>query len=368
MNPELPSVAKLERIGWTVVKICFVLLILMLVLNPATKGRAGFASSGLETVLPARIKAAGLYSINAELAGTVTGLSVKAGDTVTAGQLLLVIENPEIEGLVERAQRRMELAAERADQPAAAAGPHRRLLIEQHEAALKNLHAADQRVKEFSLSDAEQLYARARGNAERVKSLLDQRLATAREAEDAQHAADNELRNLNARREMGARVRQELEAAQSQVKMAKLQLDSAAGADSGYSRLEYEEAKAAYERLASRRGGLRVTASRAGTVIQVNADLQGSVQEGALLFQIADSANLHFDVSAPATVARSIRPGDRVVVRVPVDPPMEVPARVEQVLLEPDPLQQSYLIRVTIPNPAPDRLLVGLEGAVAFNH
>jgi multidrug efflux pump subunit AcrA (membrane-fusion protein) len=370
MNPEHLSVVNLERIGWTVVKVAFVSLMLMLVFNPATKGRAGFSGTGLETVLPARIKAAGLVAINAELSGTVTELSVKPGDTVVPGQVLALISNPDIEGLVERAKLRMELAAERLSQPKSTAQPQRRWLDEQYAAAVRNLRAAEQRARDFSLADAEQPYARARANAERIKSLLERRLATAREAEDAQREADNELRNLNARREVGARLAQELEAAQSQVKMARLQLDSStpAVADSGYARLELEEAQAAYRKLEARRGELRVVAERGGTVIHVNTTAGGTVQEGAVLFQIADSAKLHFDVSAPATIAQRVHAGDSVLVRVPTDPPAEVPARVAQVLLEPDPLQQSYLIRVTIPNPAPDRLLVGLEGAVAFNH
>ena len=369
MHVEHPVVVKLERLGWTVVKVAFVALVLMLVLNPATKGRTGFTSTGLETVLPARIKAAGLYAINAGLAGTVSELSIKAGDTVVPGQVLAVISNPDIEGLVERARRRMELAAERLTQPKAAPQPQRRWLEEQHAAAARNLRAAEQRLQEFSLADAEQAYQRAKGNADRIRALLDQHLATAREAEDAQRQADNELRNLNGRRELAARLRQELEAAQSQVKMAQLQLDSVPpAADSGYARLEYEEAKAAFETLAGRLSGLRVVAEHPGTVIQINATLGGPVQEGAVLVQLANSGNLHFDVSAPASVAKGVRVGSAVLVRVPTDPPFEVSARVAQVLLEPDPQQLSYLIRVTIPNPAPDRLLVGLEGAVAFSH
>ncbi len=372
MNAEHPAVARLERTGWTVVKVAFVALVLMLVLNPATKGRSGFSSTGLETVLPARIRAAGLYAVNAGMSGTMTELSVKAGATVEAGQLLGVIANPDIEGLVERTRRRMELAEARLARPQApTAQPQQRWLDEQHASAARNLLAAEQRLREFSLADAEQSHARAKADAGRIRTLLEQHLATSREAEDAQRQADNELRNLNARREAGARLRQELEAAQSQVKMARLQLDSAitaSPADSGYARLEFEEAKAAYENLTARREGLRVVAERSGTVIQVNATQGGAVQEGVVLFQIANSTNLHFDVSAPASVAKAVHAGDSVLVRVPTDPPSEVPARVAQVLLEPDPQQLSYLIRVTIPNPAPDRLLVGLEGAVAFNH
>lgn len=353
------------------VKGAFVVMVMMLLFNPVTKGRAGFAGAGLETVLPARIKAAGLYAINAGLSGTVTELSVKPGDTVAEGQVLAVISNPELEGLIERAQRRVELAAERVTpQKASDAQPQRRWLDEQYAAAVKNLRAAEQRLRDFSLADAEAPYARAKANAEHVKSLLERHLATAREAEDAQRTADNELRNLNGRKEVGTRLAQEVEAAQSQVKMARLQLDSSspAVADSGYAKLEYEEAKASYQKLQDRRDGLRVIAEHGGTVIQVNATDGGPVQEGAVLFQIANSGNLHFDVSAPATIAKTVRTGDSVMVRVPTDPPVEVPSRVSQVLLEPDPQQQSYLIRVTIPNPAPDRLLVGLEGAVAFNH
>ena len=373
MPVEHPVVIKLERFGWTAVKVAFVALVLMLVLNPATKGRTGFASTGLETVLPAHIKAAGLYGINAELAGTIAELPVKTGDTVASGQLLAVISNPEIEGLVERARRRMDLAAERMTQPKGTPQPQRNWLDEQRASAARNLRAAEQRLQEFSLADAEQPYQRAKANAGRIRTLLDRQLATAREAEDAQREADNELRNLNGRREAAARLRQELEGAQSQMKMAQLQIDSStpatpAAADSGYARLEYEEAKAAFETLAGRLGGLRLVAEHPGTVIQVNATLGGAVQEGAVLIQIANSGNLHFDVSAPATVAKGVKVGDAVLVRVPTDPPTETPARVSQVLLEPDPRQLSYLIRVTIPNPAPDRLLVGLEGAVAFSH
>ena len=229
MNVEHPSVVKLEKLGWTVVKVAFIALVLMLVLNPVTKGRAGFAGAGLETVLPARIKAAGLYSIKAGLAGTVFKLNVKPGDEVVPGQVLAEIENPDIEGLVERARRRMELAAARADQSVDTAQPaQRRWLEEQHASALRGLQAAEQRRREFSLADAEKPYARAQANAARIAALLAQQLATAREADDAQREADNELRNLNARREISTRLRQELEAAQSQVKMAKLQLDSAA--------------------------------------------------------------------------------------------------------------------------------------------
>ncbi len=364
MNVEHPSVVRLEKIGWGVVKVAFVALVLMLILNPATKGRAGFSSTGLETVLPARIKAAGLFSINAELSGTITELAVKAGDTVTGDQLLAVISNPAIEGLVERAHRRMSLAAERLKQPKTSAQPQHRWLDEQRTAAAKNVQAAERRVREFTLADAEQSFARARANSARIKSLLDQHLATAREA-------DNELRNLNARRELGTRLRQELESAHSQLKMAQLQLDSVnpvAAPDSGYAKLEFKEAKAAYESLNERLSGLRIVARHSGTVIRVNATPGSAVQEGATLFEIANSGNLHFDVSAPATIARSVHPGDRVLVRVPTDPPSEVPARVAKVLLEPDPQQLSYLIRVTIPNPAPDRFLVGLEGAVSFTH
>ena len=372
MNPENPTVAKLERTGWTAVKVAFIALVLMLVLNPATKGRSGFASSGMETVLPAHIRASGLYAINASMAGTVTELSVKPGDFVAAGQLLAVIVNPEIDGLVERTRRRMELAEARLAPPQApTAPPQRRWLDEQHASAERNLRAAEQRLRDFSLADAEQTYARAKADAGRIRSLLDRHLATDREAEDSQRQADHEFRNLSARRESGARLGQELEAAQSQVKMARLQLDSAVPpppADSGYARLEFEEAKSAYDTLIARRDGLRVTAERGGTIIQVNATQGGAIQEGAVLVQIANSTNLHFDVSAPATIAKAVHAGDAVLVRVPTDPPSEVPARVAQVLLEPDPQQLSYLIRVTIPNPAPDRLLVGLEGAVAFSH
>lgn len=372
MHAEHSSTIKLERYAWTAVKATFVVLVLSLVLNPASKGRTGLAGGGLETILPAQIRAAGLHSVHAQMSGRLAKLTVKAGETVSAGQLLAVIENEEIDGMLERARRRVALAKQRLSEPAGAHAPvsQRKWLDEQYASAVRTLRAAEQRMREFSAADAERAATRARANAERVRSLLDQRLATAREAEDAQREDDNEQRNLAARRETGARLKQDVEAAQSLVKMAKLQLETVtpAAPTSGYAELELEEAEAAYRKLAEQAHALRVTAPAAGTVIRVDGELRGTVQEGAVLIQIADSAHLNFDVSAPASIARAVQPGHAVLVRVPADPPIEVPARVSQVLLEPDPQQRTYLIRVTIPNPAPDRLLVGLEGAVSFNH
>lgn len=372
MNAEHPTSVKLERLAWTGVKAAFVVLVLTLVLNPATKGRSGLVTGGPETVLPARIRAGALHAVTAAMSGRMARLAVQPGEPVAAGQLLGEIVNPDIDGLIERATRRVELA-ERSLRGSASEAPvkQRKWLDEQHQAAAKNLRAAEQRVREFSTADAEKAAAKARANADRIASLLEQRLATAREAEEADRQAEAEARNLAQRREAGARLRQELEAAQSHLKMARLQMESAvpeAAGGNGYARLEYEEAVAARETLLARKQALRIVAPGSGTLLQAAVEQGGTVQEGAVLFQIADAAVLHFEVSAPASVARAVHQGDQVVVRVPTDPPTEQAARVAQVLLEPDPQQQTYLIRVTIPNPAPDRVLVGLEGAVGFSH
>lgn len=377
------SYSQLERWGWTAVKATFVAVVLSLVLNPTSKGRSERASTGSETVLPARIGPGDLYTISAEAGGKMVELHVQPGDAVQAGQLLGVIENPELESLIGRAARRVELAEARLsarDRPAARGAadsdPQRQWLQEQLTAAERNLEASWKRLEQFSLDEAEQAHARAVAAAERVRGLAARQLATAREVEDADRSARNELRNLNARREQRGRLEQELNAAGSHARMARLQMaSSAAGAstaatpaDAVAAQLDYDDAVAAHKTLVDRKAALRMVARRPGTVLQVNAAAGEAVPGGAVIFQIANTSTLHFDVSAQATVARSIAAGQRVLVRVPLDPPFDVPAAVSRVLLQPDPNQHAYLIRVTIPNPAPHAMLVGLEGGITFPH
>ncbi len=73
-------------------------------------------------------------------------------------------------------------------------------------------------------------------------------------------------------------------------------------------------------------------------------------------------------MSAAANIARSLVPGSPVMVRVPTDPPKRVPGNITFITAAPDPVKQAYVVKVTIPNPAPDTVIAGLEGAIEISH
>jgi multidrug efflux pump subunit AcrA (membrane-fusion protein) len=92
------------------------------------------------------------------------------------------------------------------------------------------------------------------------------------------------------------------------------------------------------------------------------------VTAGAVLFQIGDLSELSVEVPVGAQIARKIHRGEKVLVRLPMDPPRQVEAPVSSVLLTPGEDGQSYVVRILIPNPDTNVILAGLEGEVVFRH
>jgi len=92
------------------------------------------------------------------------------------------------------------------------------------------------------------------------------------------------------------------------------------------------------------------------------------VTAGAVLFQIGDLSELSVEVPVGGRIARRIHKGDKVLVRLPMDPPRQVEASVSAVLLAPGQDPHSYVVRVVIANPDSSVILAGLEGEVVFRH
>jgi len=358
----------IERFGWSAVKGLFVLLILSLIVNPISKGRSDRQAGRSETVLPAEIRAGDLFPVAAETGGRVAEVLVQAGQKVAAGELLATIQSEELDRQIERARARLEINERRLRESGSTQSnsARTRWLDEQYRAARRQVEVARQRLESFSDAEAQQAVQEARRKTGQIAALVAQKLATAQELEDARRSEQNEIRALAARGEQAGRLRQELEAAESHARLAKLQTESAGGVDSEAIQFDHDDAAGALEALEARRKTLRLVARGQGTVTRVEAAPGVTVGAGAVLFQIADTSRLHFDTLVPASVARQIRPGQTVNVRLPLDPPQEMSAPVAKVLLQPE--QQSYVIRVTIPNPAPHQILVGLQGAIGLPH
>lgn len=362
---------QVERFGWGAVKVLFAAVVLSLAINPASKGRQTGQRQGSETVLPAQIRASQFLDVIAPETGRIVELPVAPGQKITAGQVLAVIENAELTAALERARTRAQIGRLRAEgSPAPSNGAQAEWMEEQRKAAERSVQAAAERLKAYSISDAEQALEAARSKAAKVRDLAKRQLATSQEVENAETIEKNEARNLAARRDTGSRLEQELQAAESQLKMVRLQAQSltAAPASPEAAKLDLEDALSAVKSLEMRQAALRLVAPWDGTVLRVNG-VQGSIAVGGTpLVQMADTGTLDFDTLVPASIARTVRPGDPVKVRIPLDPPREIASRVSRVLLQPNAGQPSYVIRVTMPNPAPDTVLVGLEGSVSFEH
>ena len=67
-----------------------------------------------------------------------------------------------------------------------------------------------------------------------------------------------------------------------------------------------------------------------------------------------------------ALLARRLRVGQPVKVRVPTEPPTQISASVSEVLLVPSQERSAYTVRIAAKNPAPSQILVGLSAAVEF--
>ena len=295
---------------------------------------------------------------------------VSAGAQVTSGQVLANLESNELNGEIERAQRRVKFAEARR---AALRPGHRRsakrLKAERYKSALSAKKAARERLAGYSVGDAEKAWQEAKSRASQIRSLMDQQLATGSELDEALAREHEALSALKAAREHWSRLKQEAELADSQLRMERA--ESGTGEDSDALtavQMELEDAREALRHLKQKERAKSIAAQRAGTVLHVEVRPGDHVVPGQALFQIADLSELNFEVAVAAGVAEQVHPGRAVVVRIPTDPPRSQAATVTSVLLSPDQDHPSYIVRVTIPNPSPAAILAGLEGAVEFPH
>lgn len=367
MKVKIVNDGNMDSISWTVVKVFVALVAFSLVLPPVSRGWSNRYENGLKTVLPARIRAAQINTLSLEFTANATAVSVRPGDQVVAGQILAEFESSEVRQMLDRAELRMALATERMKPAAKRKSP---LLDEQYEGAVMARDAARARMNHYSLDAYEASYDHAMREVANLTKLVEQHLATAQDLEGARQQEAMDLRNLRAAKENRLRLKQEADAADSQLRMAKIQRDERPDSDapSTSARLDFEDAqmalRAAQEKLAS----LHLRAPRAGTVLQVSVEPGARVIGGVPIFQLADLSTLVVEVPVTGKMAQEIERGSKVKIAMPTDPPMELNAKVSEVLLVPDHLQQSHVVRIVIPNPAPATILVGMEGVVEFPH
>ena len=350
------------------VKIACSLLVLIVILAQFSQAVTQRVADGYSaTVLPARIRAARLFSATAAMSGSVVSLSVAPGDRVQAGQELAVIDSFELRAAIERASQRLIRTRERME---FRHGEDRRtrIYLEQYDAAVAASKPVCDLAKEADTSKHESLYTHYAARFRQVEQLAARNLATSAEVERSRREDSDALQTLQSARERRLRLQQECSAALAHIRVTKLQLDLHRETQVDSTRSDYDSALAETKALAEQQRGMRVLAARAGTVLSTMVTAGDRVQAGAALIQFGDVTELSVEVPVDAEIAKAVNKGDPVTVRVPTKTSMDIEAKISSIVLAPGEDTASYVIRVLIPNPDQHTILAGLEGAVIFRH
>jgi HlyD family secretion protein len=362
--------AKRDRVA-AIVKILVAFVIVVLITDQITNAVSASERGGSPgTILPARILPGRMLSISRTVPATVSAVMATPGDTVLAGQELAILESPEVAARLERAQARWRVAQEHLNARNQPGGEETSSRIDQEHvtAAARALEAAKSRVQSNSVAFFQQECARLTARTAEIEKLVAQQLATEKELNRSRRQTQEATQNMQDAIDRQSRSAQELDAAESQLRVAQLQAGLNARSVDETVRREGDEAAAelySAQRLASE---LHVRAGSSGTVISSTLMKGDRLAAGTTLFEIADSASLRVDVPASAKLAKLVRKGNPVKVRLPMDPPREIVATVSNILLVPEGGAQSYTIEISILNPNPQVILTGLEAAVVFPH
>jgi membrane fusion protein (multidrug efflux system) len=315
-----------------------------------------------KTILPASIRPHTLATLNSKFPGRVVAVHVTSGVKVNPGDLLLTILNPDFELEYERAKVHL-------------ANVQKRLVLHgtakntesQAQSASRALQAAKERLANVSPDDTQKAYENAAANVRELERLAQQQLATEREVEEARKIEETELRNLRAEREHVSRLKEEVEAAKTRFEESR---EDQAPSSSEAATLEAELREAQEElRIATEhRDSQNILATVSGTVLRTIVNVGDEIPSGVPLLQVAQFDQLDFDVPVGADLARNIKVGQKVKLRIPTEPPTRIAAAVSAILLVPAQEQSAYTVRITTPNPSPSTVLVGLTGEVEFPH
>jgi HlyD family secretion protein len=371
MSSRFRSRMVLRFCGW----VLFVLLAVAatlswLVPDSPTRAWRYVVRAAPTTVLPARIEPLRSSTLISEFPGRVARVLVSPGGRVFAGQCLAVLEWDELNAELGRAQSRLHFAQARlaAARQAAQRGQREQSLREQYQHALRNKQAAAERLQAYSMADAEKAADEAKARTNQIRTLVQRDLATNAELDQALASERGEQRQLAAAREHYSRLQQEAQAAQTELRLAAMRLEAGDGDTLRAAEMDLQDAETSFRVAEQRASRQNILAERAGTVLKVMAQPGDRIVSGTPLFTVADLSSLVFEVSVSAPMAQSILPGTPVILRVPTDPPAQASATVTSVTLVPEELHRSYLVKITMPNPNPSTILVGLEGAVEFPH
>ena len=246
-----------------------------------------------ELVLPGNIQALTEAPVLARASGYLKQRYVDIGDRVTEGQVLALIEAPELERQIQQAQSALDQANSAAQQA---------------EAALKQGQTNEEL---------------ARVTAERWRNLVGK----------------------------GAVSRQENDVYQAQWAAQQANVE-ALGKAIAAARSNAGAAQANLERLNTLKDYLTVRAPFAGVITLRNVDVGALITEGGtLLFRVAQAGRLRTYVNVPQSDAASVRVGQQATITVADLPGLKFPGTVTRTSNSLDPATRTLLTEVQLVNP-----------------
>jgi multidrug resistance efflux pump len=328
--------------------------------HPVSQAISGRAHTSSAIVLPAIIRPHHVVTISSGFPGSINAVNVSAGQEVKAQDVLITLVDPEFGMEYERAKVHLESIRRRL--------AHRS--ISDHSSDLPRAEAAfsaaSERLKAFHPEVSQSYFEKTQAHFREVEKLAQQGLATDVEVEQARHSSGMALQEVQNEREHLSRLKEEAENAASRVADSRRFLVPTPTEEELDLRRELLDAEAAVELAGRRLGSQKVLATGPGTVLKVLVNVGDQIPSGVPLLQMGRLDLLDLDVPVDALLAKRIRVGQMVKVRLPTEPSAQLLASVSSISPVPSQDQSAYTVRITAKNPAPSEILVGLSGQVEF--
>jgi RND family efflux transporter MFP subunit len=303
----------------------------------AVRAQAGAGSSDL--TLPANMLAVEVASIYARSSGYVRERYVDIGRKVKAGQLLAVIETPELDQELEQGHANVSQAG--------AAFEQARASLTQAQAALNQ----------------DQANLRQAQSNEEIAGITNTRWQVlVNKGVIPKQSGDERRTDYDARHAAVAAAQAAVETGQATVNVQQANLAAAQAA--------VEAQKANVRRLAHLRGFERVVAPFDGVITERKIEKGDLITAGSgsdrNLFSVAQPDVLRIQVNVPQTYSVDIKPGDITDVTVQERPGEIFPGRVVRTADALDPIARTLLTEVYVDNKR-GRLLPGMYSLVRFH-
>jgi multidrug resistance efflux pump len=294
------------------------------------------------------------FGITADLGGTVSGLSVKVGDTVQKGQPLVRMDGREAELALQQAGIELQAAESNLDQfRAQLAEANARVVVSQRE---------EQQIPTRQWRDSPErataTYELALNNYNRAKALYD----------------------------AGVTPKQELDARATELRIARDDMENAKKLAGASSKLEHDQtvqanlqalvtreelqeqlrqAQLKYQRAKEQAEEKVVRATQAGVVSEIPVHLGDHVSAGTILARLAELDHMIAEVPVAARMIAELKVGQPAQVQLPSTPPQQVQGKIRVINPLPSP-NMTHMVEVEFDNPTL-LLLAGQEAEVRFS-